>query len=42
MSLLGHDAGTLRLPMVEASDEETAAVRSMLARHGLLAAASAR
>jgi 4-hydroxy-tetrahydrodipicolinate synthase len=39
MNLLGHDAGTLRLPMVEADEAETAAVRAMLARHGLLAAA---
>ncbi len=36
MNLLGHDAGTLRLPMVEADEAETAAVRSMLERHGLL------
>jgi 4-hydroxy-tetrahydrodipicolinate synthase len=40
MNLLGHDAGTLRLPMVEADAEETAAVRAMLERHGLLAAVS--
>jgi 4-hydroxy-tetrahydrodipicolinate synthase len=38
MNMLGHDAGTLRLPMVEADDSETAAVRAMLERHGLLAA----
>ena len=37
LNLLGHDAGTLRLPMVEADEAETAAVRSMLERHGLLA-----
>jgi 4-hydroxy-tetrahydrodipicolinate synthase len=42
MNMLGHDAGTLRLPMVEASEEEAAAVRAMLERHGLLAAVSAR
>ena len=36
MNLLGHDAGTLRLPMVEADETETAAVRAMLERHGLL------
>ncbi len=36
MNLLGHDAGTLRLPMVEADEAETAAVRGMLERHGLL------
>ena len=38
LNLMGHDAGTLRLPMVEADEAETAAVRAMLARHGLLAA----
>jgi 4-hydroxy-tetrahydrodipicolinate synthase len=42
LNLLGHDAGTLRLPMVEASDEELAAVRAMLERHGLLTTVSAR
>jgi 4-hydroxy-tetrahydrodipicolinate synthase len=36
MNMLGHDAGTLRLPMVEADESETAAVRAMLERHGLL------
>jgi 4-hydroxy-tetrahydrodipicolinate synthase len=35
LNLLGHEAGTLRLPMVEADEAETAAVRAMLARHGL-------
>src|SRR3954454_8956039 len=35
LNLLGHDVGTLRLPMVEADEAETAAVRAMLARHGL-------
>ncbi|MGH3100576.1 MAG: 4-hydroxy-tetrahydrodipicolinate synthase, partial [Thermoleophilia bacterium] len=35
LNLLGHDAGTLRLPMVEADEAETAAVRAMLERHGL-------
>jgi 4-hydroxy-tetrahydrodipicolinate synthase len=38
LNLLGHDAGTLRLPMVEADEAETAAVRAMLERHRLLAA----
>jgi 4-hydroxy-tetrahydrodipicolinate synthase len=42
LNLLGHDAGTLRLPMVEADEAETAAVRAMLERHGLLSAVSAR
>jgi 4-hydroxy-tetrahydrodipicolinate synthase len=36
LNLLGHNAGGLRLPLVEATDEELAAVRSMLDRHGLL------
>ena len=38
MNLLGHDAGTLRLPMVEADEAETAAVRAMLERHRMLTA----
>jgi 4-hydroxy-tetrahydrodipicolinate synthase len=37
LNLLGHDAGTTRLPIVEATAEETEAVRTMLVRHGLLA-----
>jgi 4-hydroxy-tetrahydrodipicolinate synthase len=37
LNLLGHDVGGLRLPLVEATEEETAAVRAMLERHGLLA-----
>ena len=37
LRLAGHDAGGLRLPLVEASDEETATVREALERHGLLA-----
>jgi 4-hydroxy-tetrahydrodipicolinate synthase len=36
LNLLGHDAGGVRLPIVEATEEETAAVRAMLERHGLL------
>jgi 4-hydroxy-tetrahydrodipicolinate synthase len=40
MNLLGHDAGTLRLPMVEADEAETATVRAMLERHGLLSTVS--
>ena len=40
MNLLGHDAGTLRLPMVEADEAETAEIRAVLARHGLLSAVS--
>jgi 4-hydroxy-tetrahydrodipicolinate synthase len=38
LNLLGHEVGGLRLPLVEATVEETAAVRAMLERHGLLAA----
>jgi 4-hydroxy-tetrahydrodipicolinate synthase len=38
LNLLGHDVGTLRLPMVEADKAETAAVRAMLERHGLTSA----
>jgi 4-hydroxy-tetrahydrodipicolinate synthase len=41
LNLLGYEAGGLRLPLVEATDEETAAVRAMLERHGLLAGAPA-
>jgi 4-hydroxy-tetrahydrodipicolinate synthase len=38
LNLLGHEAGGLRLPLVEATEAETAAVREMLERHGLLPA----
>ncbi len=41
LNLLGHDVGGLRLPLVEATPEETAAVRAMLERHGLLASTPA-
>jgi 4-hydroxy-tetrahydrodipicolinate synthase len=37
LNLLGHDAGGLRLPLVEATDDELAVVREMLVRHNLLA-----
>jgi 4-hydroxy-tetrahydrodipicolinate synthase len=40
LNLLGHDAGTLRLPMVEADDAELAEIRGMLERHGLLSTVS--
>jgi 4-hydroxy-tetrahydrodipicolinate synthase len=39
LDLLGHDVGGHRLPLVEATEEERAAVRSCLDRLGLLAAA---
>jgi 4-hydroxy-tetrahydrodipicolinate synthase len=35
LNLLGHNVGGLRLPLVAASEQETAAVREMLERHGL-------
>ena len=34
--MLGHDVGGLRLPLVEASEDEQAVVREALERHGLL------
>lgn len=42
LNLLGHDAGGTRLPIVDATPEETAAVRAMLERHGLLAGSGMR
>ena len=39
LNMLGHEVGGLRLPMVEASEEEQAEIRAMLERHGLLARA---
>jgi 4-hydroxy-tetrahydrodipicolinate synthase len=36
LSMLGHDAGTVRLPIVECDEVERAHVRDALARHGLL------
>jgi 4-hydroxy-tetrahydrodipicolinate synthase len=36
LNLLDHDAGGLRLPLVEATAEETEVVRAMLERHDLL------
>jgi 4-hydroxy-tetrahydrodipicolinate synthase len=36
LNLLGHDVGGCRLPMVEADERETAEVKAMLERHGLL------
>ncbi len=41
LNLLGHNVGGLRLPLVEATPEETAEVRATLERHGLLAGAPA-
>jgi 4-hydroxy-tetrahydrodipicolinate synthase len=39
LNLLGHDVGGLRLPLVSADEAETDALRLVLERHGLLAAA---
>jgi 4-hydroxy-tetrahydrodipicolinate synthase len=39
LNMLGHDVGGLRLPLVEATEDEAAAVRAMLERHGLLTSA---
>ena len=40
LNLLGHEVGGLRLPLVEATDEERDAVRGCLERLGLLAPAT--
>jgi len=42
LNLLGHDVGGLRLPLVEATPAETAAVRAMLERRGLVLIPPAR
>jgi 4-hydroxy-tetrahydrodipicolinate synthase len=36
LNMLGHQVGGLRLPLVEASEEEKAGIREALERHGLL------
>lgn len=36
LNMLGHRVGGLRLPLIEASDEELQAVQAMLVRHGLV------
>jgi 4-hydroxy-tetrahydrodipicolinate synthase len=38
LNMMGHDVGGLRLPLVEASDEERAKVEAVLARHSLIGA----
>jgi 4-hydroxy-tetrahydrodipicolinate synthase len=35
LNMLGHKVGGLRLPLIEANEQELAAVREMLVRHGL-------
>jgi len=34
--MVGHAVGSLRLPMVDASEHECAEIRSVLESHGLL------
>ena len=41
LAMLGHDVGGLRLPLVEATDDEKGAVREALERAGVLAVARA-
>jgi 4-hydroxy-tetrahydrodipicolinate synthase len=38
LGMVGQEVGPLRLPLVEASDEERAVIRAALERHNLLAA----
>jgi 4-hydroxy-tetrahydrodipicolinate synthase len=40
LGMMGHDVGGPRLPLVPASDEERAVIRTALERHGLLAGVS--
>jgi 4-hydroxy-tetrahydrodipicolinate synthase len=41
LELAGHEVGGLRLPLVEADEDERAQIRAVLERHGLLASAGA-
>jgi 4-hydroxy-tetrahydrodipicolinate synthase len=41
LAMVGFDVGGLRLPLVEATEEEQAAIRAGLERAGVLAAARA-
>ncbi len=41
LNVLGHDVGGLRLPLVEATDEETDRIRACLERLGALERAAA-
>jgi 4-hydroxy-tetrahydrodipicolinate synthase len=41
LNLLGHNVGGLRLPLVEATEQETEEIRAMLQRHGLVSSPSA-
>jgi 4-hydroxy-tetrahydrodipicolinate synthase len=39
LEMAGHKVGGLRLPLVEADEDERAEIRVVLERHGLLASA---
>ena len=39
LQMIGHDVGGLRLPLLEATDEERAAIRDALERAGVLESA---
>jgi 4-hydroxy-tetrahydrodipicolinate synthase len=41
LAMLGHDVGSLRLPLIEASDEQKSLIRGTLERVGVLAVARA-
>jgi 4-hydroxy-tetrahydrodipicolinate synthase len=41
LELLGHEVGSLRLPLVECDEAERAHVRDALAQHGLLTGVTA-
>jgi 4-hydroxy-tetrahydrodipicolinate synthase len=41
LNLLGHRVGGLRLPLVQADEDELAVIRATLERHGMLEAARA-
>jgi 4-hydroxy-tetrahydrodipicolinate synthase len=41
LELAGHPVGALRLPLVEADEDERSQIRAVLERHGLLASAGA-
>ena len=41
LNMLGHRVGGLRRPLLEADEDEQAAVRTVLERHGLLQTAGA-
>jgi 4-hydroxy-tetrahydrodipicolinate synthase len=40
LNLLGHEVGGLRLPLVEATEQERSVVRTMLERHGMAVSAA--